>query len=126
MRKAGGNVTRILSLPSIYQSFSVAGSQAECGNEVVLGLSESRFPLSRRSTIISIFPEPRGPSAMPIQWEPFVELVRRHRRLLLTTHVRPDGDGIGSMRALGEILEQQDKQVRMVVASVFPPRYEFL
>jgi len=63
---------------------------------------------------------------MPIQWAPFVELVRRRQRFLLTTHVRPDGDGLGSMRALGEVLEQQGKQVKQVVASTIPARYDFL
>lgn len=63
---------------------------------------------------------------MPINWEPFVELVRRHQRFLLTTHVRPDGDGIGSMRALGEVLAGQGKQVDMVVLSGYPARYNFL
>ncbi len=61
-----------------------------------------------------------------ISWEPFVELVRRQQRILLTTHIRPDADGLGSMRGLAEVLEQQGKQVRMVVASVFPNRYDFL
>ncbi|MBL8799513.1 MAG: bifunctional oligoribonuclease/PAP phosphatase NrnA [Planctomycetia bacterium] len=63
---------------------------------------------------------------MPISWEPFVEVIRRHRHILLTTHVRPDGDGLGSMRGLAETLEQQGKQVRMVVASNYPARYQFL
>lgn len=63
---------------------------------------------------------------MALQWDPLVDLVRRHRSFLLTTHVRPDGDGIGSMLALGEALASQGKQVRMVVLSIFPPRYDFL
>jgi phosphoesterase RecJ-like protein len=63
---------------------------------------------------------------MPLDWAPFVELARRSQQPLLTTHVRPDGDGLGAMRALGEILEQQGKRVRMVVASIYPPRYDFL
>ncbi len=63
---------------------------------------------------------------MPIDWSPFVDLVRRHQRFLLTTHVRPDGDGLGSMLALADVLQQQGKEVRRVVASVLPPRYDFL
>ena len=63
---------------------------------------------------------------MPIDWTPFVELVRRPRRILLTTHVRPDGDGLGSMLALAEALEALGKGVRMTVASTYPPRYAFL
>ncbi len=63
---------------------------------------------------------------MPIDWAPFVDLVRRHQRFLLTTHVRPDGDGLGAMLALAAALEQLGKSARMVVASTLPPRYDFL
>ena len=63
---------------------------------------------------------------MPIDWTPFVDLVHRHRRFLLTTHVRPDADGLGSQLALAEILRRLDKEVRLVIASTWPPRYNFL
>ncbi len=63
---------------------------------------------------------------MPIDWKPFVDLVHRHQRFLLTTHIRPDGDGIGSILALGYVLEQMGKEVRRIVASSFPSRYRFL
>jgi phosphoesterase RecJ-like protein len=63
---------------------------------------------------------------MPIDWSPFVQLVQRHRRFLLTTHVRPDGDGLGSQLALADALERLGKQVRMVITSRMPARYEFL
>lgn len=63
---------------------------------------------------------------MPIDWTPFVDLVRRHQSFLLTTHVRPDGDGLGSMLGLGETLERMGKKVRIVIASPLPPRYDFL
>jgi phosphoesterase RecJ-like protein len=63
---------------------------------------------------------------MPLDWTPFVELVRRHQRFLMTTHVRPDGDGLGSMLALAEILRQQGKEVHLVIASIMPARYRFL
>jgi phosphoesterase RecJ-like protein len=63
---------------------------------------------------------------MPLDWAPFVDFVRRHQRFLLTTHVRPDGDGLGSMLALANVLDQHGKTSRLVVASVLPPRYDFL
>lgn len=63
---------------------------------------------------------------MPIDWTPFVHLVHRQQRFLLTTHIRPDADGLGSMRALAEVLQLHDKEVRQVVASVLPNRYDFL
>jgi bifunctional oligoribonuclease and PAP phosphatase NrnA len=63
---------------------------------------------------------------MPLDWSPFVDLARRYQRFLLTTHVRPDGDGLGSMLALADTLEALGKEARLVVASVIPPRYGFL
>lgn len=63
---------------------------------------------------------------MPIDWAPFVDLVRRHRRFLLTTHVRPDGDGLGSMLALDRVLRHHGKEVHPVIAGKFPVRYQFL
>jgi phosphoesterase RecJ-like protein len=63
---------------------------------------------------------------MPLDWTPFVELVRRHERFVLTTHVRPDGDGLGSMLALADVLQGLGKHARLVIASTFPPRYAFL
>jgi phosphoesterase RecJ-like protein len=63
---------------------------------------------------------------MPIDWAPFVDVVHRRQRFLLTTHIRPDGDGLGSMQALGLVLRELGKQVQCVVASTLPPRYDFL
>jgi phosphoesterase RecJ-like protein len=63
---------------------------------------------------------------MPIDWRPFVEIVRAQPRFLLTTHVRPDGDGLGSMLALAEVLEQRGKRVHLLIAGRLPPRYAFL
>lgn len=63
---------------------------------------------------------------MPLDWTPFVDLIRRHRRILLTTHVRPDGDGLGSMLALADTLRQRDKEVHLVVAGSIPTRYGFM
>src|SRR5205814_8834860 len=63
---------------------------------------------------------------MSIDWSPFVELVHRHQRFLLTTHVRPDPDGLGSQLALADVLDGLGRQVQMVIASSWPPRYTFL
>jgi phosphoesterase RecJ-like protein len=63
---------------------------------------------------------------MPIDWSPFVDLVRRHQRFLITTHVRPDPDGLGSQLALADVLEGMGRRVQMVIASAWPPRYTFL
>jgi phosphoesterase RecJ-like protein len=63
---------------------------------------------------------------MPLDWALFSDIVRRHQRFLLTTHIRPDGDGLGSMLALAEVLRRQGKEVQSVVVGSLPPRYRFV
>jgi phosphoesterase RecJ-like protein len=63
---------------------------------------------------------------MPLDWTPFVDFVRRHQRFLLMTHIRPDGDALGSELALAASLHQQGKTARVAIASNLPPRYRFL
>ena len=62
---------------------------------------------------------------MPIDWSPFVEFVRSHQKFLIMTHVRPDGDALGSEIGLACALRQLGKSVRVAVASDLGPRYEF-
>ena len=42
------------------------------------------------------------------------------------THVRPDGDGLGSMLALADALRSLGKQPKLVIPSGLPARYRFL
>ena len=56
----------------------------------------------------------------------FVDFVDRHRKFLLTTHINPDGDGLGSECALALWLRAQGKQVRVLNDSVMPPAFAFL
>lgn len=63
---------------------------------------------------------------MPIDWAPFVDFVNRHERFLLTTHIRPDGDGLGSALALDHVLRKRGKAVDILIASSIPARYAFL
>ena len=51
----------------------------------------------------------------------FHAFVARHQRFLLTTHINPDGDGIGSEVAMAkegwrETLEQQGEHLQRLVA----------
>jgi phosphoesterase RecJ-like protein len=61
-----------------------------------------------------------------IDWSPFAEIVRRHQRFVLTTHIRPDGDALGSELALGSVLEDLGKAVLMCNAFAVPPNLQFL
>jgi len=59
-------------------------------------------------------------------WPRFVEIVRQNRRFLLTSHIRPDGDALGSELAMAAILESLGKEVRIVNAFATPPNLAFI
>jgi phosphoesterase RecJ-like protein len=63
---------------------------------------------------------------MMIDWTPLADLTETHDRFLVTTHVRPDGDALGSEVAMAGLLRQKGKDVRVVNVSHTPPRYDFL
>ncbi len=47
-------------------------------------------------------------------------------RVVVVSHIRPDGDGVGSLLALTRILEKMGKEVTPVLADGLPARYRFL
>lgn len=47
-------------------------------------------------------------------------------RILITSHIRPDGDAIGSLIGLGLALSHAGKNVEMVLADPVPSNYRFL
>jgi hypothetical protein len=63
---------------------------------------------------------------MTIDWTPLADLIETHDRWLVTIHVRPDGDALGSEVGMAGLLRHKGKDVRVVNASPTPPRYEFL
>jgi phosphoesterase RecJ-like protein len=63
---------------------------------------------------------------MIIDWTPLADLIETHDRFLVTTHVRPDGDALGSEVGMAGLLRQKGKDVRVVNSSPTPPRYDFL
>ena len=50
---------------------------------------------------------------MAIDWRAFCDIVEQHERFVLTSHVRPDADAVGSEVGLAELLEAQGKTVRI-------------
>ena len=61
-----------------------------------------------------------GPSD-PVQ--AILAILRCGRRFLVCSHVRPDGDALGSMLACGMMLEQMGKQADLVCADPIPLLY---
>lgn len=48
------------------------------------------------------------------------------QRILIVSHIRPDGDAIGSMLGLGQALLHSGKDVQMVLADGLPSSFRFL
>lgn len=63
---------------------------------------------------------------MPIEWQPLVDIIHAHQRFVITSHVRPDADAIGSEMGLCGILEQLGKEVRIINPSQTPSHINFL
>jgi phosphoesterase RecJ-like protein len=63
---------------------------------------------------------------MTIDWRRFVELVRKHQRFLLTSHLRPDLDALGSELGMALVLEALGQQTRIVNAHETPANLRFI
>jgi bifunctional oligoribonuclease and PAP phosphatase NrnA len=63
---------------------------------------------------------------MAIDWLPFVQLVNESNAFILTSHMRPDCDALGSERGLALALRALGKQVQIVNADTVPPHIAFI
>lgn len=61
-----------------------------------------------------------------LAWQELAEAISEAETVLLTTHVRPDGDALGSELAMADLLVQKGKEVEIFNASPTPQRYSFL
>ena len=51
---------------------------------------------------------------MTIDWRPLIAIVHDSQRFVITSHVRPDADAIGSEMGLAGVLRSLGKEVRIV------------
>ncbi len=63
---------------------------------------------------------------MPIDWEPLRLIIENNESFVLTSHVRPDADALGSELGMAEILESMGKTVHIVNPSASPHNLLFL
>lgn len=68
----------------------------------------------------------RDPRSAVVDWPRFVGLVRESQRFLLTTHIRPDGDAVGSTLGMAAVLQRLGKEVQVVAPYELPPNLRFL
>ena len=62
----------------------------------------------------------------PINWPAFVQIIRAGKRFLLTSHIRPDCDALGSELGMCGVLEALGKQVMIVNGQATPPNLRFI
>jgi phosphoesterase RecJ-like protein len=55
-----------------------------------------------------------------------VQLIEQKHRFMITSHIRPDGDGIGSGLALYWMLRSLGKEVEVILRDRIPPAYNVL
>jgi phosphoesterase RecJ-like protein len=66
------------------------------------------------------------PDARPTDaYQQMIDELSRHRRVLITTHVRPDGDALGSTAALALGLKKQGIASEVLLLSHLPRKYAF-
>jgi len=63
---------------------------------------------------------------MNINWEPLRHIIENHQSFVISSHVRPDADAIGSEIGLARILESLGKTVSIVNSSATPATLYFL
>lgn len=63
---------------------------------------------------------------MKINWEPLRSIFEENQRFVLSSHVRPDADALGSELGVAALLEQMGKDVRIVNPSASPEHLFFL
>jgi phosphoesterase RecJ-like protein len=69
-------------------------------------------------------PAPGVPAAHPLT--AILDVLHRGGRFLVCSHARPDGDAVGSMLALGMVIEQMGKHANLVTADRAPLQYRQL
>jgi len=63
---------------------------------------------------------------MSINWSAFVDIINSHERFVLTSHIRPDCDALGSELGMAQILETLGKDVKIVNGHPTPPNLDFI
>lgn len=63
---------------------------------------------------------------MTVQWDLLAQRIHAGNRFVLTSHIRPDCDALGSEMGMAGILQQLGKQVRIINGHPTPPSLSFI
>ena len=61
-----------------------------------------------------------------VKFQKAIELIDRSNKILLTTHIRPDGDACGCLAAMDDALAALGKKVKLLLLSPIPEWHKFL
>jgi phosphoesterase RecJ-like protein len=61
-----------------------------------------------------------------MDWNPLKPIIDANQRFVITSHVRPDADALGSELGLAAVLDSLGKQVRIINPSATPKHLQFL
>ncbi|NLE36986.1 MAG: bifunctional oligoribonuclease/PAP phosphatase NrnA, partial [Pirellulaceae bacterium] len=65
-------------------------------------------------------------STVAVDWARFEAIIGEHHRFVLTTHVRPDCDALGSALAMALVLESRGKEAIIVLGYEVPPNLRWI
>ncbi len=63
---------------------------------------------------------------MPIDWSPLEKIIEQPNRFVLTSHVRPDADALGSELGMAILLRSMGKRVQIINPGATPAHLQFL
>lgn len=63
---------------------------------------------------------------MSINWSEFEAIIKAHQKFLLTSHIRPDCDALGSELGMAGVLDALGKEVSIVNGQRTPPNLAFI
>ncbi|OYW18629.1 MAG: hypothetical protein B7Z55_10270 [Planctomycetales bacterium 12-60-4] len=68
----------------------------------------------------------RYDATMNIDWSPIRQILDAHERFVITSHIRPDADALGSELGLACVLRELGKTATIINVSPTPPNLKFL
>ena len=87
---------------------------------------ECRDRLRSEIVQLAISTGPIHDAVMTIQWEPLRPILTANQRFVISSHVRPDADAIGSEIGLARVLQALGKTVQIINTSPTPANLYFL
>jgi phosphoesterase RecJ-like protein len=63
---------------------------------------------------------------MSIDWKRFREIIEQNSKFLITSHIRPDCDALGSELGMAAVLDELGKEVTIVNGHATPPNLAFI